>query len=1191
MGRVSQVSPTVVARGFPYGETSYPQQIIASGFGNEAPTFVLVTPNDGSAEKYWHYISEGDLAQLSNGDWSVTIYLGSVYTYGEQNTVTFEVCRWGPAEQQICTDASNSEVLQVKDIQVTAIQPSRITVGAASPQDIVVRYLLPTYRGPEGEDEPKAFRAWLRRLDVEEPVIEINDVSPTEEDYDRLNKGVIVRLDASILDHTARYAVEIAEDWWGDGYFFDTTGWSSNEVELEIVAGPTITTESLPHGWVNQGYSAELVATGGVPDGENELYQWSVQSGSTLPPGLSIEVEDGISVLTGTPTAAGNYEFTLVTTDIFGVSDAKTFQVDIFDPVRFLSTSPLPPATVDEPYSYQFQATGGTPPYTFFEAMTADGDEIIPGLSLMSDGLLTGIPTSEGTYTVYVTVSDYGSYDIGSFTLVVQPAIPPPTFITEASLPVAVTNVPYSVALLTEGGNAPLQFTALDPLPNGFTLDPTTGVLSGSAAEVLDAVFRISVTDSRERSDVRQFQLRVRHELKLLPTSPLPPAAVGEQYSYQLQASGGTPPYSFYEGMTGDGSSVPGLSLMSNGLLTGVPTTEGTYTLHITIRDADERFASGELSLVVQPDIPPPTFVAEAELPAGRVGANYNLQLLTEGGDGPLTFVAEGQLPTGFSLSPDTGVLTGSPTEPSDTTFRIVVSDRRGRTDSRLFHLRILEKFDILTPSPLPEGDVDTPYTVLIRTSGGTDPLSFVISSGSLPAGLSLNPTTGRISGTPTEYGKFAFTIQATEYSGETASRAYVLIIRPPANILTLLAPSSVPVAFVGQSYSVQFTAQGGIPPYTFEVVGNPLPQGLTLNPETGALTGSPTAPFDEEIVIRVRDAADPQAQDQRSIRLRALQPLEFTLLTLPVGIVGESYSVQLGAQGGTPSYFFTLNSGTLPQGITMNSAGLISGTPTEVIESTLSVTVTDAESRTATRNFTLSIRPRPVSGSTLNLSSSLGVANSQNSVFVELSNPLEEDVTGTVTMTVEPQGNPPVEDPAAQFVDGGRTIAFTIPAGQTRAQFGSASAATFQTGTVAATLRFTATFQVGGSDATPSPAPQASVAIPVTAPSISDLSVTRNASGLQIVVRGFSSERVVNTAVLTFTRAAGAPGENPLRIEVNVAAAFAAWFASEASAPFGSQFRLTLPVTFTGDPQDIIGVSVQLVGPAGTGQAVNASF
>jgi hypothetical protein len=172
---------------------------------------------------------------------------------------------------------------------------------------------------------------------------------------------------------------------------------ASQQLSISVRAVLAIITTSLPAATVKSPspYSQKLEATGGETP-----YQWSVTSGS-LPSGLSLNSE----VISGTPTTSGTSPFTVTVTDQYGtqVNQALSIQVNSACDIQGQSPARVSRATVGAYYSLTLQVTGGTPPHKW--ALPA-GSVLPDGLSLSSDGTISGTPTADGTYTFTVQVID-----------------------------------------------------------------------------------------------------------------------------------------------------------------------------------------------------------------------------------------------------------------------------------------------------------------------------------------------------------------------------------------------------------------------------------------------------------------------------------------------------------------------------------------------------------------------------------------------------------------------------------------------------------------------------------------------------------------------------------------------------------------------------------------------------------------
>lgn len=338
---------------------------------------------------------------------------------------------------------------------------------------------------------------------------------------------------------------------------------------LVINASPAATASlmiaftSLPDGTQNTPYVATtLQATGGTPP-----YQWSVTSG--LPPGLSL---NSAGLLTGTPTAAGNYIMAVAVTDsslpkLPAVS--TTYTITIGSPNVTITTAALPDGVQGVPYtSTTLQAAGGTAPYLW---TVTPGFLLPPGLNLSPAGVLAGTAPGANLYSVNVQVLD------SSASPVTMSATYPLTInaggmaITSPTLPSGVLNVPYiATALQVQGGTLPLTWST-SALPAGLSFDLVKGVLSGTPTATLPNSVFVVVSDGAGLIAFHTYPLTVVPAIAIVPPGPLP---AGQQYvpylALTMQAQGGTPPYKW----TASGLP-PGLILNSStGVLSGVPTTQ-----------------------------------------------------------------------------------------------------------------------------------------------------------------------------------------------------------------------------------------------------------------------------------------------------------------------------------------------------------------------------------------------------------------------------------------------------------------------------------------------------------------------------------------------------------------------------------------------------------------------------------------
>ncbi|MGH9627171.1 MAG: putative Ig domain-containing protein, partial [Bryobacteraceae bacterium] len=554
----------------------------------------------------------------------------------------------------------------------------------------------------------------------------------------------------------------------------------------------------------------------------------------------------------------------------------------------------------------------------------------------------------------------FGSFLLAACLLPAQTQI----VIAPGSLPGGTVGTPYSVTLTATGGTAPYIWSMDNCcLPPGLSLSPS-GVLSGVPTETGVAEFSVRVADAAERTGFRGYDLFISPApLTILSPSSLPPGLVGQPYSVQLQASGGFPPYTWTR--TG-GSLPPGLNLSSEGLIAGSPSAPGTFAFTVRVDELSEvstfssasgggprqQSASGTFTIQVSPAFT----ITTSSMPDATVGVAYTLSLAASGGQPPYVWslaAGAGAFPPGLTLTP-TGLISGVPSAANVYTFTVRATDSgpgsAAQSATRQLTLAVrAAELVISSAAQLPAGERNLEYSFTFAATGGQPPYSWSVQAGNLPGGLTLSPA-GILSGVPQATGAFNFQVRVTDGREQSAMRDFSLEIGQELVIET----SSLRQGVLGESYSQTLTASGGVPPYAWSAGQSSLPAGISLT-ATGVLRGTPTTTGSFPIVLQVTDSRSRRAT--RSLTLVIDAPtLRITTEALPDGRVGEPYRQVIQAEGGSPPLRFGITSGALAGGLSMDTSGVISGTPSADGTFQFTVQVGDELRTTVSRIYRLVI-------------------------------------------------------------------------------------------------------------------------------------------------------------------------------------------------------------------------------------------
>ncbi len=278
-----------------------------------------------------------------------------------------------------------------------------------------------------------------------------------------------------------------------------------------------------------------------------------------------------------------------------------------------------------------------------------------------------------------------------------------------------------------------------------------------------------------------------------------------------------------------------------------------------------------------------------------------------------------------------------------DETNNVAVSGTTVRVEASLLQI---------ASRSLPQGTVGLPYQFDLAAVGGDGQYAWSITRGALPRGLTLDATTGRISGVATAPTQVQLTVRVTD-GGAFAEVSYELLVAESTIDLDIIS-RAIPPAFLQRRYEIPLTAIGGVPPYVWTYDGA-MPAGLTLSAD-GVLEGTPTMVGPSAVNFRVADALGTRAERPITVRVVASEDaLRFTTDILRDGERASRYEDRFRATNGQPPYVFELTGGELPGGLAIDGDKLV-GTPTVTGTFVFAVRVTDARADFDNNRFVVRI-------------------------------------------------------------------------------------------------------------------------------------------------------------------------------------------------------------------------------------------
>jgi hypothetical protein len=546
----------------------------------------------------------------------------------------------------------------------------------------------------------------------------------------------------------------------------------------------------------------------------------TLSESGALPNGVSFNTSTG--VLSGTPATGtgGSYAITFTASNGGSTNATQTFTL-IVDEAPAITSTNTATFTVGTAGNFALTATGFPAP-TFNLAGTLPN-----GLGLSPTGVLSGtpLPGSGGSYTVTFTPVNSVGVGLGQiFTIVVDEA----PAITSAATTTFTVGTPGNFTVLAHGFPGS-TFAETGTLPNGVSFNDATGVLSGTPLPGSGGTYALTFTPTNTTATgpAQNFTLVVQ-EVPVITSSNSTTFTVGASNTFTVTASG-FPAVTFSEPVP-----LPnGVSFnTTTGVLSGTPLqgTGGIYTLDFTPSNAAGAGMTQIFTLIVEQA---PVFTS-ANSTVFTVGTPGTFGATVSGF--PVSAFSEtGALPAGVSFNQSTGVFSGTPQTGAGGSYALTITASNGISPNatQAFTL-VVNEVPQMTSANSTTFTVGTSGTFTVTANGF--PAAHFAESGTLPGGVSFDPTTGVLSGTPVagSGGDYTLGITPINAAGAGTTQTFTLVVlQDPA-----ITSSDNATFTVGGFTSFNVIATGFPDPTLAE--SGLLPGGVTFNPTTGVLSGVP---------------------------------------------------------------------------------------------------------------------------------------------------------------------------------------------------------------------------------------------------------------------------------------------------------------------------------------------------------------
>lgn len=344
-----------------------------------------------------------------------------------------------------------------------------------------------------------------------------------------------------------------------------------------------------------------------------------------------------------------------------------------------------------------------------------------------------------------------------------------------------------------------------------------------------------------------------------------------------------------------------------------------------------------------------------------QVGNEFTYSPTLDASPGTSVTLTSGTLPDGLTLSSTTGAITGTPAAGSGGTYPITLTADNDVDPNATLDVTItINDAPTLAGASSATGETGQPFGYTPTTVGGFPAPSITVSAGTLPAGLSLNATTGKITGTPAagSGGTYPITLQA--YNGiVTIATLDVTITVDQAPTLT---GASTATGVAGQAFAYTPTTLGGSPAPTVTLIDSDMPEGLSLDASTGKISGTPLGSGTFPMILKASNGIGTPATLEFTITINRAPTM--TGASTATGQEGQPFSYLPSSFFGSPHPTASVSAGALPAGLSLNpSTGAITGTPTETGTFPITLQASNGIGTPPTLDVTITIAKAAITG------------------------------------------------------------------------------------------------------------------------------------------------------------------------------------------------------------------------------------